>query len=60
MPALDLRGDLATITSTLGPAAAQVAGGFQATFPLPNTTGDHGNAAPFCSAFVRGYFASLL
>ncbi len=60
VPALDLRGDLATISGQLGAAAAQVAGGFQATYPLPNTTGDHGNAAPFCSAFVRGYFASLL
>lgn len=60
VPALDLRGDLATIGGTLGPAAAQLAGGFQATYPLPNSSGDHGNAAPFCSAFVRGFFASLL
>lgn len=60
VPALDLRGDLAAIGGTLGPAAAQLAGAFQATYPAPNTLGDHGNAAPFCSAFVRGYFSSLL
>ena len=60
VPALDLRGDLAAISGTLGPAAAQLAGAFQATYPAPNTLGDHGNAAPFCSAFVRGYFSSLL
>ncbi|RZU00572.1 alpha/beta hydrolase family protein [Rivibacter subsaxonicus] len=60
VPALDLRGDLAAINGTLGPAAAQLAGGFQQTYPLPNTSGDHGNAAPFCSAFVRGFFSTLL
>ncbi|MEN9544776.1 MAG: hypothetical protein RLZZ598_1609 [Pseudomonadota bacterium] len=60
VPALDLRGDLSAIGGTLGSAAAQLAGAFQATYPLPNTTGDHGNAAPFCSAFVRGFFSTLL
>lgn len=60
VPALDLRGDLATINATLGAAAAQVAGGFQATYPTPDPAGEHGNAAAFCSAFVRGFFASLL
>jgi hypothetical protein len=47
-------------------AAAQVAGGFQATYPAASsavgtagTENDHAAAAPFCAAFVRGYFAAF-
>lgn len=67
VPALDVRGDPAAIAGSLGAAAAQVAGGFQATYPAastavgtPGTESDHGNAAPFCSAFVRGYFQAFV
>jgi poly(3-hydroxybutyrate) depolymerase len=67
VPALDVRGDLAEIAQTLGAGAAQIAGGFQQTYPAagtdigtPGTESDHANAAPFCSAFVRGYFQNFL
>ncbi|MFZ2989528.1 alpha/beta hydrolase family protein [Ideonella sp.] len=67
VPALDVRGNTTTIAGTLGMAAAQVAGGFQMTYPAasaavgtPGTEGDHGAAAPFCSAFVRGYFQAFV
>jgi predicted esterase len=67
VPALDVRGNTATIAGTLGVAAAQVAGGFQVTYPAAGTAvgtagteSDHANAAPFCSAFVRGYFQAFL
>jgi hypothetical protein len=67
VPALDVRGNPATIAGTLGVAAAQVAGGFQATYPAastaigtPGTESDHGNAAPFCTAFVRGFFQNFV
>ena len=67
VPALDVRGNLAVIAQTLGTGAAQIAGGFQLTYPAagtqvgtPGTESDHANAAPFCSAFVRGYFQNFL
>ena len=66
VPALDLRGNPATIAGTLGTAAATLAGAFQATYPAASSTvgtsgteQDHSNAAPFCAAFVRGYFANF-
>jgi poly(3-hydroxybutyrate) depolymerase len=66
VPALDLRGNPATIAGTLGTAAATLAGAFQATYPAasstvgtPGTEQDHADAAPFCAAFVRGYFANF-
>jgi poly(3-hydroxybutyrate) depolymerase len=55
---LDLRGDVNTIGATLGAGAAQLAGGFQQTFGA-DSSNDHGGAAPFCAAFVRGVFLTL-
>jgi poly(3-hydroxybutyrate) depolymerase len=55
---LDLRGDVARIGATLGAGAAQLAGGFQQTFGA-DASNDHGGAAPFCAAFVRGVFTTL-
>jgi hypothetical protein len=68
VPALNVRGNPAEIAAgPLGVGAAQVAGGFQATYPAdgsavgtPGTEGDHGAAAPFCSAFVRGFFQNFM
>ncbi|WP_374585786.1 alpha/beta hydrolase family protein [Ideonella dechloratans] len=62
VPALNLRGDLATIQTQFGAATAQLAGAFQQTYSLsvPQNQGkEHSNAAPFCAAFVRGYFANF-
>jgi poly(3-hydroxybutyrate) depolymerase len=66
VPALNVRGDLAEIAQTLGVGAATVAGAFQQTHPAagntpgtPGTEGDHGAAAPFCTAFARGYFQAF-
>jgi hypothetical protein len=55
---LDLRGDTAAIAATLGANAAQLAGGFQQTYGA-DASGDHGNAVPFCTAFVRAVFSAL-
>jgi poly(3-hydroxybutyrate) depolymerase len=55
---LDLRGDVATIDAALGASAAQLAGAFQQSFGA-DASNDHGNAAPFCTAFVRGVFSTL-
>ena len=67
VPALNLRESTTTIAGTLGTGAATIAGGFQMKYPAAaNTAGtagtenDHGNAAPFCAAFVRGYFANFV
>lgn len=61
VPALNLRGNTATIASTLGTSAATLAGAFQATYALPANQGnEHSNAAPFCAAFVKGFFQNFV
>jgi poly(3-hydroxybutyrate) depolymerase len=67
VPALDLRGSTTTIASTLGTAAATLAGAFQASYPAASsavgtsgTEEDHSNAAPFCMVFARAVFANYL
>ncbi|GAA0762627.1 prolyl oligopeptidase family serine peptidase [Ideonella azotifigens] len=67
VPALDVRGDPATIAGTLGNSAAQLAGAFQVNNPAagtavgtPGTENDHAAAAPYCATFVRGFFANFV